>query len=106
MANTWTVRFYNKGDFRFVNDNTEEFSSLSSYDQSMISKLLNAEFDIEFPVEPKIGMNIQLSSFGNIATDSSEIMCYLDKFQNTFIERIVVYQKYSMLYLKIQANES
>lgn len=104
MANTWTVRFYNKGDFRFTDLNAEEFSSLSGYDQSNIEKLLRGELDIEFPIEPKVGMKIQLSSFGNIANDSSAIMCYLDSFQNVTIEKMIIYSGYILLHLDIQKS--
>lgn len=104
MANTWTVRFYNKGDFRFVDNSTEVFSSLSNYDQNMITKLLHAELDIEFPIEPKVGMKIELCSFGNIANDSSEIMCYLDKFQDVTIEKMTIYSRYILLQLDIQKS--
>lgn len=49
MANTWIVRFYNKGEFKFTDPNAEEFSSLSGYEQKMIiySRYILLHLDIQ-----------------------------------------------------------
>lgn len=104
MNNSWTVRFYNKGEFRVQDKGYDSYSTLSNDEQVWIDKLLSGEFNVEFPIEPKIGMQIQLSSFANIAPLSSAvaIMCYLDHFQNVTIEKMIIHSRYILLHLNIQ----